>query len=88
MKEKNYEKEKRPNASMAWVFVGVVFGVIGLIVALITNKGDGRISRTLAGCIIQLLIAALCTLIILAVGNESINILDSLNPTIAPTLTP
>ncbi len=89
MKEKNYEKEKRPSASMAWVLVGVVFGVLGLIVALITNKGDGRVSKTFAGCIIWLPIATLGSLIILAllgpvVENELSNIIGTLSPTITP----
>jgi len=90
MKEKNYEKEKRPTASMAWVLVGAVFGILGVIVALITNNGDGRVSKTFGGFLIGLLITALCTLIVLAmlgpaIGNHFSNIIDSINPTIAPT---
>lgn len=78
---------------MAWVLIGLVFGILGLIVALITNNGDGRVNKTLAGCIIQLLLATLGTLFVLTllgpeIGNVFSNVLDSLNPTIVPTLTP
>ena len=89
MKNKNYDKLERPTASMGWVLVGLVFGILGLIVAKVTDKGDGRVSKTLVGCIIWLPIAALGTLIVFAllgpvVGNELSNIVNTLSPTIAP----
>ena len=92
MKKKNYNNEERPTASMGWVLLGLVFGILGLIIALITDKGDGRVKKTLGGCLISLLITVVCIFIIVqlallgpAVGNIFSNIISSLEPTVALT---
>ena len=43
-------------ASSAWVLVGFFIPIIGLIVALVTDNGDGRVSKTIGGCLIWVLI--------------------------------
>lgn len=44
-------------AGYEWLLVGVFLGVIGWIIALVTDKGDGRGGKALGGCLLGPIIA-------------------------------
>lgn len=43
-------------ASAAWAWAGFIFGLFAVAVALITDKGDGRVSKSVGGCLLWLVL--------------------------------
>ena len=54
-------------AGFEWVLAGIFLGVIGWIIALVTDKGDGRGGKALGGCLLGPILA-LAVLFLLGLG--------------------
>ena len=85
-RETVYIRGEPPRASSAWVLVGLLLGIIGLLIALATDNGDGRVSKTLGGCLLGFLLIALAVTVIVGlavigpeIGNSFDSIIERLN---------
>ena len=47
-----------PPAGNGWVFAGFIFGLLAWLIALATDKGDGRANKAMSGCLIWVVIIA------------------------------
>ena len=45
-----------PPAGNGWVFAGFIFGLLAWLIALATDKGDGRANKAMSGCLIWVVI--------------------------------
>lgn len=50
-------------AGCGWVLAGFVFGVLAWIIALITDKGDGRANKALGGCLVWVVVLVVFAMI-------------------------
>lgn len=63
----NREEVKR--AGHRWFVLGLMFGVVGFLLALATSKGDGREDKALLGCLIW----ALIIMVVFLVGAAGVD---------------
>ena len=52
-----------PPAGNGWVFAGFIFGLLAWLIALATDKGDGRAKKAMRGCLIWVAIIAVIFII-------------------------
>ena len=55
-------ENEKPQAGAGWVLAGFLFGALGFLIALVTDKGDGRSNKALGGCMIWVIIVAVILL--------------------------
>ena len=49
------DQPEQERAGGSWVVVGLLFGLLGWLVALATDKGDGRANKALTGCLLWMI---------------------------------
>lgn len=58
--QKEARRNNRPEpAGCGWILVGVIFGPIGWLAAVMTDKGDGRAWMTVYGCLSWIIVIIL-----------------------------
>ena len=51
------DHQQQQEASDGWYMAGCLFGLFGWLIALATDKGDGRDKKALTGCFLWVILA-------------------------------
>lgn len=63
MNDKQREQEVE-RAGNSWVAAGFIFGLFTWLIALATDKGDGRANKALSGCLMWVVILAVLIVLV------------------------